>query len=301
MREYYSGEPRDYYGPGLGPRYMIGCEAGLVNEEYGPLDLAEYEDLPVYTLHPPSLETRQEAIDYLAAYAYDVSNHSYYFFDGYVRAHVFHGGPVDISVLVNGAISVDFPSPSTPLWQSNITTEEAIAIATGYMENHTGIPDGATMDVSHDNVGNMAGDRCITTFYIHFLRKHDGFDISSSGIKGNQIFIGVDAYRGKVEWFEYAWTDLVRTDTLGKEDLEDLETVVDGYVELHNEYWGDLLGDDAPLLNITGVTIEYCPPFGSSSSDMYEGSPSYVYLPHIRIDLGGGFAYMSPLMDITGI
>jgi len=298
-REYYTGEPRDYYGPGLGPRYMIGCEVGLVNEEYGPLDLVEYEDLPVYTLHPPSLKTRQEAIDYLAGYSYDVSNDSYYFYKDYVRAHVFHGGPVDISVLVNGAISVHFGSPYTPLWQSNITKEEAIAIATGYMENHTGVPDGAIMDVGHDNVSNMAGDSCITTFYIHFHRKQGGFDIASSGARSNHIIIEVDAYLGKVIRFEYAWTDLVRTDTLGEDDLEDLETVVDSYVELHNEYWGDRFGDDAPLLDITGVSIEYRPPFGSSSSDMYEGSPSYVYLPHIRIDLGGGFAYMSPLMDVT--
>jgi hypothetical protein len=192
---------------------------------------------------------------------------------------------------------VDVHSPSVPLWQPNITAEEAISIVTGYMENHTGVPDEAIMDVGHDNVGNMAGQKCITSFYIHFHRKHDGFDFASSGGRANHIIVEVDAYRGRVVWFVYAWTDLLRTDTLGRDDLEDLETVVDRYVESHNEYWGGHLGDDAPLLNITGVTIEYRPPFGSSSSDMYEGSSSYVYLPHIRIDLGGGFAYMSPLRD----
>ena len=93
----------------------------------------------------------------------------------------------------------------------------------------------------------------------------------------------------------YTWTELVRTDTLGEGDLGDLDRIVERYVGWHNDLLGERLGQDAPLLNITGVSIEYRPPFGSSRADMYEGSPSYVYLPHVRIKLGNGFAYMSPL------
>ena len=294
-REYYSGEPGDYYGPGIGPVYMTGCNAGLVNEEYGPLDLMEYDELPVYTLTPPQLETRQDAVVLLAGNGYDVSNFSYYYNDNYTKGHVFSRTPLHVSVELGGAICVQLDSPSPPLWQPNITEEEAIALATEYMENHTGIPEGAVMDVHHDNVGNMAGDRCITSFWIHFHRRMDGFSVAASGGHANHIIIEVDAYHGRVVWFQYAWPQLVRTDTIGPEELEPLEAVIDRYVIWHNELWGERLDEDAQVLNITGVSIEYRPPFGTSAGDMYEGSPRYVYLPHILIEIGGGFAYMSPL------
>jgi hypothetical protein len=294
-REYYSGEPGDYYGPGIGPVYITGCTAGLVNVDLASLDLAKYDELPIYTLSPPRLETKQDAAVFLAGFAYDVSNYSYYYNDVNVKGHVFLRGATSISVELGGAISVHVSSPSPPLWQPNITAEEAIAIATGYLENHTGYPDGAIMDVGHDNISNLAGDRCITAFYIHFLRRSDGFDFATSGSHANHIIIEVDAYHGSVVWFVYAWADLVRTGTIGGGELDDLDTIADRYISWHNDYWGERLAGDAPVLNITGVTIEYRPPFGTSAGDMYEGSPRYVYLPHIRIDIGGGFAYMSPL------
>lgn len=295
-REYYSGEPGDYYGFGIGPRYITGCNAGLINEDYGLLDLLEYDELPIYTLSPPKLETKQDAVEYLADIAFDVSDYSYYYNDNYTKGHVFWKRPMSISVELSGAISVHVASPSPPLWQPNITTEEAMAIAIGYMENHTGLPEGAVTDIHHDNVGNSAGDRCITSFWIHFYRNLDGFDFAASGGHANHIIIEVDAYYSRVVWFQYAWADLVRTDMIGPEELEDLASVVDRYVRWHNELWGERIGGDAPVLNITGASIEYRPPFGMSASQMYEGSPRYVYLPHIRIEVGNGFAYMSPLV-----
>ena len=164
-----------------------------MNEDYEPLDFVEYEDLPIFTMKPPRLETKQDAIDFLAGYSYDVSNYTYRFVDDHRPGHVFSGDPMHISVPLNGAISVQIDSPIIPLWQPNITAEEAIVIATGYMENHTGAPDEAVMEVRHDNVGNHAGDRCITTFFIHFHRTRDGYDFASSGADANHIIINVDA------------------------------------------------------------------------------------------------------------
>lgn len=294
-REYYTGEPRDYYGSGTGLVFAQHIPSGLLSVDLDSLDLPDFSELPVYTLDPPDLWKRQDAVDYLANFSYDVSSYSYYSCDDYVKTHVFHKGQVSISVNLNGAIHYDDQTPVPASSPTNMTREEAIAAAMGYLENHTGTPSGARMEVHASMMGDSTGEY-VVKITIHLHRTHDGFDFAISGGKANHIIIEMDARSGKVEWFVYAWTDLVRTDTIDAGELDDIGAVVERYVDWHNELMEDRLGTDSSVVNVTGVSIEYRPPYGSSMGDMYEGSPRYVYLPHLRIDVGEGYACLSPLV-----
>jgi hypothetical protein len=297
-RPKYSGEPRDYYQTGPGPECIIGCSGGLVSEDLDNLDLSGYEELPIYVMRPPELRNERDALDYLAKMNFTVTDYWYDLWDSPRFGHYFQGRDLDVKVLLNGAISVSFHSLVIPMWQPNITVEEAISLSKGFMENHTGVPDDAEMEVSMSKGINASGETCITNFYIHFYRRVDGRVMTNSGVLTNHIMIDVDAYRGRVRSFDYAWTDLEVIDVLSGDDLEELRTVVGGYVEWHNQRWAATFPEDSPRMNISAVSIEYCPPAGSSPDDMYEGSPSYVLLPVVRIELGGGYVYMSPLTEI---
>ena len=290
--ERYNGRYWEYYGPGLGPYYAN--ELARLNEDQ---DLSRFSmpyDLGIYVLRPPRLVNRTDAEEYLAGLSFNVSGWSYAFDTSTWDCHAFQGGESYITVKLDGEVNAQFGRHSTTLWQPNITREQAISIARAFISNHTVFPEDGEIYVSHDECGDGSGRRCITFFHISVRENYLGLDFRS-----HRMSLWIDATTGRVYDFNYNWPEFDVLQVIPHDKLDNMSAILRHYARENNALMRSYGYNGTEELDIVNATIIYHPPYGSSSFDMYESSPYYVYLPHVQIEYGDGIiGQMSPLKDV---
>jgi len=297
QREFYTGRYWEYYGSGMGPHYSH--YSGFLNESQDLSSFRMPSDLGIYLLRPPLLANRTNAVDYLASLSYDVSNFTYTFGveDSEIQSyfyHVFESGETYISIAQDGELHVSYGHPYTELYQPNITREEALSIATTYLMEHTGIAEGAEIEIHHDVCGGSDGRTCITSFFVHVRGPTFGYRFEC-----NFIYLHLDAVTGRINHFTHIWPDFELLQVIPHERLANMTDILGAYIQENNEVHSSNFIHSNETRDITNVSIVYHQPYGIRHR-MHEGSPYYVYLPYVEVkyaDIGLGQA--SPLVPVS--
>jgi hypothetical protein len=279
-REYYNGRYWEYYNPHVGPHCILNI--GSLNVEQDLSNFSLPETLGIYVLRPPRLTNRTDAEEYLAGFSINVTGYEYHFDTSLWDCHVFENDDYYISVVLDGKISVGYRHHTSTPWEPNITKEEASSIAHDYLMNHTGLPEGAEISVSHDNLGD-GQRRCITEFFVRVTRTNLG-----SGFDMHQMLLSIDAQTGCIHHFQYFWPDIELHQVIPHERLENLSDIMEDFIHEYNEMSRPLGYNSTRSFNITDTTIVYKAPFRASPFDMYEGSPYYVLLPYVQLECDDG-------------